>query len=51
VTALDAGAARLGEKVEIGALDVAVEKVESVATALGEVEPGDGNKLIVVTVA
>ena len=51
VTALDAGAARLGERVELGALDFTVEKVESVATALGEVDPGDGNKLVVMTVA
>ena len=51
VTALDAGVAKLAQKVDLGYFDFVVEKVEESAAALGEVAPEDGKKLVVVQVA
>lgn len=51
VTVLDAGSVTTGEKVELGHFDFTVEKVEEVMQAVGDVEPAEGQKLIVVTIA
>jgi hypothetical protein len=51
VNVLDTAAAKLGDKVGLGAFDFTVEKVEESAQAIGEVEPGEGQKLFVITVA
>lgn len=46
----DVGSALPGIPFELGPFDITLEKVEDVATAIGEYEPGDGKKLVVATV-
>lgn len=51
VTVLDTGKAKLAEKIELGFLDLVVEKVEESTVAIGEVMPEEDKKLLVVSIA
>jgi hypothetical protein len=51
VTALDIGKAKIGEKIELGHLDITVEKIEESPTAIGEMDLPEGQKVVILTVA
>jgi len=50
VKALDVGSAKIGDKVELGALDFTVEKVDESSTAIGDWDVPEGKKLVILTI-